>query len=181
MEKKANLVQYKIFEPFENLLAFTTTKQTLIEKNPRFTGNSSAIFKKSRQQLAKTLNIETNQLVFPRQTHTNCVSEILKIPLAEIKETDALLTNQPGICICVQTADCVPILLFDHVENVIGAVHAGWRGTVNKIIEVALQKMILKYNSSPKNIRAAIGPSIGLEVYEVGDEVVQGEKNNTKC
>jgi YfiH family protein len=73
----------------------------------------------------------------------------------------------------VQTADCVPILLFDPVNNVIAAVHAGWRGTVKKIAEIAVQKMIKNYNSSPKDILAAIGPSISPDIYEVGSEVVE--------
>jgi YfiH family protein len=69
-------------------------------------------------------------------------------------------------------------LLFDPVNNVIAAVHAGWRGTVKKIAEVAVQKMVLKYNSSPENIVAAIGPSISPDIYEVGDEVVEEVKKS---
>jgi hypothetical protein len=122
--------------------------------------------------------IKPEQLVFPRQTHTNCVAEILDIPETEIKETDALVTNKTGICLCVQTADCVPILLFDPANNVIAAVHAGWRGTVKKIVEIAVQKMVLKYNSLPENIVAAIGPSISQEIYEVGNEVVEEVKKS---
>jgi hypothetical protein len=89
-----------------------------------------------------------------------------------------LITNQPGICLCVQTADCVPVLLFDPKEKVISVVHAGWRGTVKRIAEEAVQKMISKYGSSAENILALIGPSIGPEVYEVGDEVVRQVHRN---
>jgi len=178
MDKNNNLIQYKIFESFKNLRAFTTTKQSLDEENPRFTGVSTELFKNSRKQLATKLGIKLNQFVFPRQTHTNCVAEILKIPETEINETDALVTNQPDICLCIQTADCVPILLFDPVKNVIAAVHAGWRGTVNKIVEVAINKMVDEYHSSPKNILAAIGPSISPEIYEIGNEVVEAVRNS---
>ncbi len=111
----------------KNLMAFTTTKQTLLERNPTFTGNSPKNFKGNRKQLSNRLNTKTCQLIFPRQTHTNCVAEILNIPETEIKDTDALVTNQQGICLYVQTADCVPILLFDPMGKVIGAVHAGWQ------------------------------------------------------
>jgi polyphenol oxidase len=86
------------------------------------------------------LGIQSAQLVFPRQTHTNYVVKSSEFPENEIKETDALVTNQPGICLCVQTADCVPILLFDPVEKVISAVHAGWRGTVKKLPKVPFRK-----------------------------------------
>ena len=178
MDKNNNLIQYKILKSFKNLRAFTTTKQSLVEENPRFTGESSEQFEISRKQLAAELGIKLNQFVFPRQTHTNCVAEILRIPETEINETDALVTNQPDICLCVQTADCVPILLFDPAKKVIAAVHAGWRGTVNKIVEVAIHKMVTEYRSSPKNILVAIGPSISHEIYEVGDEVVEAVRNS---
>lgn len=178
MHKKNELIYYKIFSGYENVVAFTSTKQTFDVVNPRFTGDTKEIFENNRILLAGKLMIKPEQLVFPRQTHTNCVAEISDIPENEIKETDALVTNQTGICLCVQTADCVPILLFDPVNNVIAAVHAGWRGTVKKIAEVAVQKMVLKYNSSPGNIVAAIGPSISPDIYEVGNEVVDEVKKS---
>jgi len=173
-----NLLEYQIFQPYKNLLAFSTTKKTFEAQSPRFTGDTPEIFIENRQQLAKILGIEPQQLVFPRQTHTRCVAEILEIPSQEIRETDALVTNRPGICLCVQTADCVPILLFDPTENVISAIHAGWRGTVSKIAEEAVQKMISGYQSSPRNILALIGPSISPGIYEVGDEVVSQARTN---
>lgn len=178
MHKNQELIYYKVFSGFENVIAFTSTKQTFDTRNPRFTGDSPDIFENNRIQLAEKLMLKPDQLVFPRQTHTNCVANISDIPENEIKETDALLTDKTGICLCVQTADCVPILLFDKKNNVIAAVHAGWRGTVKKIAEIAVQKMIKNYNSSPKNILAAIGPSISPDIYEVGKEVVDEVKTS---
>lgn len=173
MSKNKELIYYKIFSGFENVIAFTTTKQTFEEQNPRFTGDSKAVYEKNRSILAEKLMIKSEQLVFPRQTHTNSVADISNIPVDEIKETDALVTDRKGICLCVQTADCVPVLMFDPVNNVIAAVHAGWRGTVKLIVNAAVKKMIINHGSLPKNILAAIGPSISPEIYEVGDEVVE--------
>jgi purine-nucleoside/S-methyl-5'-thioadenosine phosphorylase / adenosine deaminase len=178
MHKNQELIYYKIFSGFENVIAFTSTKQTFDTQNPRFTGDSVNIFEKNRVLLAEKLMIKPEQLVFPRQTHTNAVADISNIPESEIKETDALVTNKTGICLCVQTADCVPILLYDTVNGVIAAVHAGWRGTVKKIAEIAVQKMIQNYSSNPKNIIAAIGPSISPDIYEVGNEVVEEVKKS---
>ena len=172
------LAFYPIFRPYENLLAFSTTKKTFENLLPRFTGDSPQIFQKNREQLAKILGIEVGQLIFPRQTHTNYVVELSSIPQKEIKETDALITNKPGICLCVQTADCVPILLFDPIEKVVAAVHAGWRGTVKKITEITAHKMKMNYGTSPENILALIGPSIGPAIYEVGEEVVKEVQKN---
>ena len=178
MDKYNGLVHYSIFETYKNLLAFSTTKKALKNEAPRFTGDAEKIFLENRKQLAKLLDIKTRQLVFPRQTHTNCVVSLTEIPEKEIKETDALVTNQPGICLCVQTADCVPILLFDPIEKVIAAVHAGWRGTVQKISVETVQIMYANYGSLPENVLALIGPSIGPGVYEVGDEVVTEVQKN---
>jgi len=178
MDKSNKLVHYKIFEPFSNLVAFTTTKYTFNAISPRFTGDSSSAYNSYRIILAGLLNLPEEQLVFPQQTHTNCVAEIYSIPKSELKETDALISNKPGICICVQTADCVPVLMYDSVQKIIAVVHAGWRGTVNKIVEKTVQKMISGYGSHPQNIYAAIGPSIGPKVYEIGNEVVDSVKNS---
>jgi YfiH family protein len=169
---KNNFVTYKLFGQFKNLLAFTTTKKSIPVTVPRFTSDSEKVFANNRKLLAGALGVGQNQLIFPRQTHTNNVVEVLKIPETEIENCDALITNRPGICICVQTADCVPILLFDPVNKVIAAIHAGWRGTVKKIVAVAIAKMVVGYNSSPGNILATVGTSIGPDVYEVGYEVV---------
>lgn len=168
MDNTSYFVQYKIFEHFNKLLAFTTTKHTLNTEQIRFTNEPH-----NKLKLATLLDIEPQKLVFPKQTHTNCVADITGIPAVKLDETDALVTNKPGVCICVQTADCVPILLFDPVNNVVSAVHAGWRGTVGKIVSIAVEKMVSNYGSSAENIVAAFGPSISPEIYEVGDEVVE--------
>ncbi|HCE57117.1 MAG TPA: peptidoglycan editing factor PgeF [Prolixibacteraceae bacterium] len=173
MHKKHSFVHYPIFESYQNLVAFTSTKQSFATEKTRFTGDSPEIYTEPRKQLAEKLGIDVKQLVFPRQTHTDCVAEIDGIPNCEITETDALVTNQKGICICVQTADCVPVLLFDPKKLVIAAVHAGWRGTVKKIAAVAVQKMTAKFGSDPANIIAAIGPSVSPAIYEVGSEVTE--------
>jgi YfiH family protein len=176
---KQKIETYQLLSKCESVLAFNTTRATFSENEmPRFTGDPAEKVKQNRAQLASVLKIQPEQLVFPRQTHTNFVVDLDSIPNDEINETDALVTNQPGICLCVQTADCVPVLLFDPVKLVVAAIHAGWRGTVKKIAEKTVLKMQQKYHSNPKNILAVIGPSIGPEVYEVGNEVVDEVRKN---
>jgi YfiH family protein len=173
MDNSSKLIRYKIFESYINLFAFTTTKETLGIEKVRFTNKPV-----NKIKLAQALNINSKNLIFPRQTHTSFVAEIWEVPKKAIEETDALVTNQAELCICIQTADCVPILLFDPIKKIVSAVHAGWRGTVNKIVEVCVQKMVLKYESSPENILATIGPSISPEIYEVGMEVVEAVRKS---
>ena len=87
-------------------------------------------------------------------------------------QADGMLTDQPEVTLFMRFADCVPLLLFDPVKQVVGLIHAGWRGTVKKIATEAVQEMVTGYGSRPRDIRAGIGPSISAERYEVGDEVV---------
>jgi YfiH family protein len=89
---------------------------------------------------------------------------------------DAILTDNPEITLFMRFADCVPIFLHDPQRKVVGVVHAGWKGTVNKIVAAAILAMQSEYNCAPENILAGIGPSISRSQYEVGLEVVEQVK-----
>lgn len=168
-----NLIRYKIFTDQSWLVAFTTTKDTLPRNSVRFTGEDEQEYLENRRELAALLDIDSEQLVFPRQTHSSTVCKIDETPENELKETDALVTNKAGLCLCVQTADCVPVLLADPKKRVVAAVHAGWRGTVGKIVSQTIEKLQQDFGCNPDDLLAAVGPSIGPEVYEVGAEVVE--------
>jgi hypothetical protein len=86
-------------------------------------------------------------------------------------EGDALLEDRPGAVIAVRTADCMPILLVDERHRAVAAVHAGWRGTVARIVKSAVDAMHARFDTAPADLRAAIGPGIGECCYEVGPEV----------
>src|SRR3989442_4957846 len=85
---------------------------------------------------------------------------------------DAIVTNQPGVLVAVETADCVPILLLDPVRGVAAAVHAGWRGTLDGVVPKTVAVMQNRFSCSLRSIRAAIGPSIGVCCYEVNGAVL---------
>ncbi|HZC68018.1 MAG TPA: peptidoglycan editing factor PgeF [Nitrospirales bacterium] len=85
---------------------------------------------------------------------------------------DAIVTNQSGVLVAVETADCVPILLLDPVRGVSAAVHAGWRGTLGGIVPKTVAVMQNRFGCSLRSIRAAIGPSIGVCCYEVNGTVL---------
>lgn len=129
--------------------------------------------KENRRRIAQAMGVVPQRLIFPSQTHSNTVQIVDEDTLpGQLTQTDALITNTPGICICVMSADCVPILLYDPVNRAVGAVHAGWRGTVSKILTLTIQAMQAHFGSQPGNIIAGIGPSICPQVYEVGPEVI---------
>ena len=112
------------------------------------------------------LGIGQDALVLPRQTHSDHVLWSQKAGRPE--DTDAVITDSLGLCVCVKTADCIPILLYDARQRIVAAVHAGWRGTVAGIVKKTIKEMM---PLSPADLHAIIGPGISLECFEVGDEV----------
>ena len=88
-----------------------------------------------------------------------------------LEGVDAVMTNIPGMCIGVSTADCIPVLLYDEEHHAAAAIHAGWRGTLARIVHKAVQEMRMAYQTDPTKLKAVIGPGISLDNFEVGDEV----------
>ena len=91
----------------------------------------------------------------------------------DLEGYDAFVTDLPGVAIGVRTADCVPVLLYDPVHRVIAAVHSGWKGTVLKISESTISLMEERFGSLPADLQVVIGPAIGPESFQVGEEVVE--------
>ena len=110
----------------------------------------------------------------PHQVHeTEIVAVDETSQESQLEGVDALMTNVPGLCIGVSTADCIPVLLYDKVHHAVSAILAGWRGTVKRIVEKALSQISSVYGSRPSDIIAQIGPGIHVESFEVGDEVYE--------
>lgn len=95
-------------------------------------------------------------------------------------EADAIITNIKGAAIGILTADCVPVLLYDHNNGVIAAIHAGWKGTAHKISKKTVNAMKERFGTKPEDITAAIGPAIGMCCYKVQDDVVMAVGNIDK-
>ena len=112
-------------------------------------------------------------LITLRQFHSN----LLRVASAADSgrdcpsKADGIMTSQPGILIGIQTADCIPVLVADKKRRVVAAFHAGWRGTVKRIVENGIGRMRLEFGSRPKDLVAAIGPGAGPCCYAVGEEV----------
>ncbi len=94
------------------------------------------------------------------------------------QKADAILTDNPEITLFMRFADCVPVLFYDPIKRVVGLAHAGWQGTVKGVVTATVEKMVTFYNCAPVDIRAAIGPSIAVHHYEVGDNVIQQVREN---
>jgi YfiH family protein len=90
-----------------------------------------------------------------------------------VEDADALVTDTPGLSLCVTLADCVPVVIFDPERKVVGLVHAGWGGTVARIASRTVEVMRERFGCDPGAVVAAIGPSIGPAGYEVGEDVIE--------
>lgn len=111
--------------------------------------------------------LPSEQIMIPRQTHSVNVRRVDHA--GEVPDTDAVFTDVAGLCVAVKTADCIPVLLYDQRQHLVAAVHAGWRGTVGRIVERTIQEM----GSRGEDLHAIIGPGISLNAFEVGDEVYE--------
>jgi YfiH family protein len=116
----------------------------------------------------------SSPLVDLRQIHSNLV-RLVSAEDARRKQprsADGLMTDEPGLLLGVRTADCIPVLVADRKRRAVAAFHAGWRGTVERIVESGIGRMRLQFGSRPEDLVAAIGPGIGPCCYAVGEEVL---------
>jgi len=136
--------------------------------------DSRSVVAARRIRFAAAVGAADWPLLAARQFHSDVIHVIAE-PRApsDPPRADALLTQIPGVLLTVQTADCVPILLVDTRRRAIAAIHAGWRGTLARIVQKVLGKMRMTFGTRSADIIAAMGPSIGPCCYEVGPEVAQ--------
>ncbi len=138
--------------------------------------------KKNIEKVCQKIGCNKNNLVFLDQIHSNNVYKISKIPKEKLKG-DSLITNKKGIALGILTADCAPVFIYDPVNNLISALHAGWKGAYKKIVSTTLRK----FKSSGSNFNdliAVIGPCIGKDNYEVRndflDKFINQDSSNKK-
>lgn len=113
---------------------------------------------------------ELPSLITLRQIHSDIIHFVDSIP-QETLAGDGLITATPGLLLAIQTADCLPVILVDTKRHAVGVFHAGWRGTVHRIVEKGIGEMVRYFGSRARDIKAAIGPGIHGCCYEVGEEV----------
>ena len=150
-------------------------------------GDKEEDVRENFRRIGKAIGVRCEDMVFSQQTHTTHVRVVTEAdrgmgvmrPL-EYTDVDGLVTNVPGICLVTFYADCVPLFFVDPVKCVIGLSHSGWIGTVGKIGKVTIELMRKEYGCDPKDILAAVGPSVCQECYEVSEEVIEQFRSNFK-
>jgi len=143
--------------------------------------------RENRALFFRQLGVEGFALASVRQVHSASVYQIVRATFGEVEYSfggnrlpgvaqpagDALLTQEAGILLSVRTADCLPVLLVDPKHRAVGAVHAGWRGALARVVEKAVCEMRRAYGSEPRSLLGVLGPSIRACCYEVGEEVLE--------
>jgi len=127
----------------------------------------------NRQRLVRSVAGRELPLATLRQVHTDRVFKASRAPLSDPPQGDGWVTGEPELLVAIQTADCLPVLLVDPQQRVVAAVHAGWRGTLQRIAAKAVHLMQTDFGSHPGNCVAVVGPAIRRCCYEVGEEVVE--------
>ena len=146
--------------------------------NP-YSGDDTTHIKANRELLCSLLHIPDSRLILPHQTHGIVCRQITQSFLdspselrdALLNQVDAVMTNLKNVCVGVSTADCIPVLLYDSHRKAVCAIHAGWRGTLNRIVQHCILEFTRAYSVKVSDIRAVIGPGISLQNFEVGQEV----------
>ncbi len=129
------------------------------------------------EEILKNMKASPEHIYYGKQTHGDNIEYCDGIrgsdyPLGKIfNDTDGLITDMPNIALVIKFADCTPILLFDPVNKVQCCVHSGWRGTVKRISQKAVEKMCVEFHCKKENIHTFLGPDIDVSNYEVGVEV----------
>jgi YfiH family protein len=148
------------------------------------TGDDRDHIEQNRRMFERRMGIETRQAAMGRLTHGNAVTvfnvgHILPLMAPPdlgwpMFESDAAISNVPGLILIMTFADCVPIMLWDERNRACAMIHAGWRGTALRIASTTVRAMTDAFGTEPDELIAGIGPSIGPECYPVGDEVREG-------
>jgi hypothetical protein len=132
------------------------------------------------RRIAAVFGSTSDRIVCTDQTHTVNVREVTKkdagkgtVREKDYRDVDGLITGEPGLILASFYADCVPLYFVDTENAAIGLAHSGWKGTVHKMGEAVLTAMHSAYGTRPERVKAAIGPSICKDCYEVSEDVAQ--------
>lgn len=157
------------------------SKEHLCSMNLSFArGDRKENVRENFQRIAHAVGFSEEKMVFTHQTHTTNVRKVTEEDWGkgfsrerDYSDVDGLITNVSQTVLTTFYADCVPIYLVDPVKKAIGLCHSGWRGTVGRISQVTIARMQEEYGSDPKDILAAVGPSICQNCYEVSGDVIE--------
>lgn len=171
------IIKSLLFQNFPEIIFGLSTKIGLNRAEPFYfnmsltVGDDPEMVHENREAFYNELGLTTEQIAIQKQIHSDVIAIVGEPGL--VGESDAMITTQKGIGLAISTADCTPIFIYDRKNEIIAAVHSGWRGTEKQILQKTLLILLEQFNCSPFDLFVYIGPSICQKNYEVGDEVAK--------
>ncbi len=166
-----------IFDDWPDVIAGFSTRHGSGSEDPYASlnlglsiGDDETQVRENRRRLFEALGFSTDQLALTGQVHGAEVKEVVEAGL--YRGYDAMVTQRPGLLLCISAADCAAVLLADAEARVVGACHAGWRGTVARVV-VGTVAAMTRLGAEPSRLRAYVSPCISVEHFEVGPEVAR--------
>lgn len=160
----------------DSILAVESTRQGGFSQPPYsslnlglFTLDDPKAIERNLNQYCVSLGIDRSRLALSRQVHSDQIIEVMSP--GQVEGYDAMITNLSDIFLGIGTADCCPVLIWDPVQQAVGAVHAGWRGTALQILPKTIHRMTSRFESNPADLWIYLGTCISWSHYEIGEEI----------
>ncbi len=181
------MITYSLLDKYNEIAHFCTSREGGVSVGnyasfnlSPFSGDNPVHLTENHQVLCEKLGIEPSKLIIPYQTHGTEIRVIdetfFLLSTSEKNQylhgVDALITQLPQVCVGVSTADCVPLIFFDTRIKIVAVAHAGWRGACGRIAVKTVFKMIEKFGCNAADIVVSVGPSISVDAYNVGRELI---------
>jgi len=161
---------------FKELLKYSDRVQHAYSLKPLQFSDENDQAPANYEKICEALNIDSNKIIKSAQKHTDVVKDIEEYTDEKFEFVDGFITNKKNIPLVTKYADCTPIILYDKIKNVIGNVHSGWRGTLQRISAKAVKLMIEKYNCNPAEIIVRRGPCIKQCHFQVEEDFIENFK-----
>lgn len=170
------ILKSKLFSQFPEIVFGFSTKIGSDRKPPFHfnmsvsVGDENDLVINNRNEFFKTLGLNYHKdAAYQKQIHSDIIKEVTSC--GQQGESDSIITDKPGIALVASSADCPAIFIYDKNKKVIAAVHSGWRGTEQKILDKTIDTFFKKYNSAPNDLYFYMSPAISKKYYEVGEDV----------
>jgi hypothetical protein len=150
----------------------------------RSTGDGIEPVRENQRRMFATFGVEASDTITSWLVHGNTVRVVTPADMKFFDkndfQADAMITNHSGLLLTLRYADCAPVLFYDCVKHVVGIAHSGWQGIVRRVLPATIKTMVREYQCNPLDIRACVGPSIGPDKFEVGEDVARWVQAATK-
>ena len=176
------IIQSQIFNKIDEIQFGFSTKIGMNRNGPyhfnisKSVGDDEQLVESNRREFATTINVDPERIVYQKQIHSDIIKIVKQPGIAG--ECDAMITNKKNLFLAATSADCPTIYIYDKNENLVAAVHSGWRGTARRILYKTIQKLKTDFDSDPSALLVFMAPAICQQSYEVGGELLDQFSEN---